>query len=135
MATGATSSVHPPAAPSSELMCESSVMLTGFTKVVAKPGMGLELLSMAATMPGAPALYLAWNAYSGLMAACASKHAFGGHIGVGPIYSQRHPWTNQSHPMIINRCHGMGSVSGLHSKHLTPAVEVPTKELNPLLWA
>ena len=59
MATGATSSVHPPkAAPSNELLCESSVMLTGFTKVVAKPGMGIELLSMAATMPGAPALTL-----------------------------------------------------------------------------
>ena len=33
-------------------MCESSVMLTGFTNVIAQPGMGKELLSMAATMPG-----------------------------------------------------------------------------------
>ncbi|CAL5228542.1 g11696 [Coccomyxa viridis] len=45
-------SQKPPPAPSNELLCESSVMLTGFTKVVAKPGMGKELLSMAATMPG-----------------------------------------------------------------------------------
>ena len=45
-------------------------MLTGFTQVVAKPGMGKELLSMAATMPGASSFVP-----SALMARLASLSA------------------------------------------------------------
>ena len=40
-------------------------MLTGYTRVVAKPGMGKELLSMAATMPGGTCFQLACDVGAG----------------------------------------------------------------------
>lgn len=43
---------------SNESLCSSNVKLTGTTTVTAKPGQGIALRNMIATMPGTPEILL-----------------------------------------------------------------------------